>query len=481
MKFRVYLTLLRPRTLCLRLWMSLFYCVMLSQLRQWTELHANRFLWLLLMLPVAFGLETARAAQIGVQPFRAVLPDVRRILLRQHLLLLMPAALLFGSLGAWATPLLPWPTAICIAFLGLTLMLPLDSSWRWCGSRLLTAAVLGLAILAMIYAATTRSLVQHHPWLSAIGSLSAAAICCRLSFPRERCGEQPVRRIEPLEVLDPQALARLTREQIARSKRSGRRWTVSRVRSHRDWIRAVLHEAYGFRFGWLGQLVIIPIVCVTSYAAGATAPYLMVPKQHSGSLADLLYAGLCDPGRVGTHIDAPPFLLLLPFALVGASVALPRTERPHPISRERRARLTFAASILQGTVLTVLIVASFSAFAWGVAVWVDAPLQLAAFFTAILAPLPLLPWVYWLRLYAGVRPRDRSMHLLLIFGTILVSVLAVVIIPRLLDWKLSPISLGLFALATLSSVLLYRQALLRFYRRGDLLQPSSRRHNLSLV
>jgi hypothetical protein len=475
-KLRTYLALLRPRSL----WARLIFAVAVSLAVNFfgpfagQRAGAGTFAVVTLLLPMMVGRELSRALHAVMhRPFGPLLPHLRPTLLRWHLPLLVLLAAGSASLVRWRDTTLGWPVSASLALAGLCLMLPLEGPGRWFGVRWFGGALSGFVIFAALAGGVTRTWIHAWPWLTTLGSLALAVVCCRLGFSRRRLRERAHAPLLDLaDAFDPATLRTQSRDKFSRSQRLGRPWRIRSVgESMVNWIRVVLHESFGFRGGWVRQLALIALVAPITVVGGLFTMSLLDATARAVPFGALLYGAIWISLPHSSWAGQTCFLVMLPIFSFDFAVALPRPGKLYPLSRERRAWLTFIVSALQATVQIPLVLASLIALAWvgarfaGVAFEMDAaPNCLAAF----LAILPFVPWLLWSRFKGQLRPGQSSLHFIGIpVGIGIASAIAT--LGR--AWLVSAAGAAVVMLITAAGLALYRNALFKFYRDDDLLQP----------
>ena len=164
------------------------------------------------------------------------------------------------------------------------------------------------------------------------------------------------------------------------------------------------------------------------------------------------------------------FVLLL-LLLAQRAVGL-RTAAIYPLSRPRRARVAFASSAWQLAISFAIVLAATWLSTLISAHWIGRELQWSHFRASVAAlslALIFAPLVQWAHLHAEVQREPRIPSLCFLLG--LTGALAWNQLSR--EWPsllLSPVAIALALLLVSLSQFAYYTALMRFYRRGDLVQ-----------
>jgi len=492
MKLRTYLALLRLRTLWHIAPGLLLGGGILFQLfapRHELRVGAGTFVTLIFLGPILLSKALSQAVQLPMhEPFGLTLPNLRRNLLQWHLPLLAVLALLLAAVGQIRDRSLPWPATASVAFAGLCLMLPHEPGGRWFGSRVLSVVIAGLYLVAALFAGETRSAMQHAPWLTFGLSLGAAALCCGLGFSRQRLRVRARTRLLTLGgTFDPEEVKKHSHLALSRSRRTGGAWTGGVVgASTADWIRVVLHETYGFGGGWmrwcLKLTLILTVFPLCLYLLLTRIPALSGPPAPAGQM---IYQLVWEPHVFGRGSSNTLCIgLLAPLFMSIISAALPRPQRLYPISRERRARLAFFASLIQPSVQLFVGLSVVVALSWIGARLAGVPFRPATapdFLVEIIALAPFFPALLWRRVCLQVRPWSQAEPATPLWTGGAMGALFISTSPGCRAWLLSPTGLAFALTASAIGLLLYRRALLNFYRCDDLLQRETSPRNPSLA
>ena len=494
MTLRTYLALMRLWLLWLFVPLMLAGGAIFHKLAPFGEhrIGAEGFITLILLGPIVLSYLLSQAVKAPMhEPFGITLPNLRRNLLKWHLPLLAMLALFLAMLCRGHDRSLPLPVAASVAFSGLCLMLPYEPVGRWFGSHVLAGLIASLYFVAAIFAQETRAAMQYAPWLTFALSLGIAAQCCRLGFARRRLYFRVRNRRRPFEfgaLFDPNAAQKREQLALARSKRIGLNWTLRSVgNSTADWLRVVLHETYGATGGWARRFAVLSLIYLTTTFALWYFLHTRTPATGSPRVPfpQLVYQIVWEPHLFGAGRDgALSLVVLMPFYMAAGIIALPRPQHLYPLSRERRARLTFVASLLQAGGQVLICLFGIVTLSWIGALVAGVPFRPTVapdFVVVSLALAPLLPAMFWMKLRMQVRPWERQLFALFFPACIVMMNKFVVWVPADRAWLLSPIGLAIALTAFAASLLLYRAALFKFYRRGDLLQRQKSGANFRLV
>ena len=492
MTLRTYLALLRLGTLWLIAPAVLFGGGIVFHLFAPGHEHrigAGTFVILIFLGPILLSKVLSQAVQMPMhEPFGITLPNLRRNLLQWHLPLLAILAVTLAAAGHARDRSLPLPVAAGVVFAGLCLMLPREPVGRWFGSHVLSGVVNALYLVAAIFARETRSAMQYAPWLTFVLSLGVAALCCWLGFSRQRLRVRAHTRLLTLGgTFDPEEVKKHGHLALGRSQHTGRAWTRGVVGdSTASWLRVVLHEGYGFSGGWIRWCVklalILTVFPIGLYLLLTRIPGLLGPPAPIGRM---IYQLVWEPhGSVGGAKAIFFTAILAPLYLSVINVALPRPQRLYPISRERRARLAFVASLIQASVQLSAGLSVIVALSWIGARLAGVPFHPTTapdFLIEMIAFAPFLPALLWRRVCLQVRPWSQAEPATPLWLGCAMGAFYVSVYPASRAWLLSPLGLLVALTATGVSLFLYRRALLNLYRCCDLLQRTSSRTNFSLV
>lgn len=481
MKLRTYLVIMLPNISGMLALVGLA----VSAVFQWFAPFASHrtgatsFVVLTLLGPFFAGCIISHALHAPLhRPFSITLPNLRRNFLQWHIPSLALFALLLSQVTSKYDFSMPRPVAASIAFAGLCLMLPFETGLRWYGSTKLLVLITGSMLLAAMWANETRAVLLYLPWLTVMGSLALAALCCRLGFARNRLRDRARKRV--LSIEESSSAGEEERQTMADTPRLGRPWTHGAVgHSTFSWIRAIQHETYGYRSRFGRPWVVLPVAY--SVIVPAVAYFqLRLPKMidYKVSLSEFIYRSIWEHEPFGTHGSFPQTIMLFLFLSTISAGTFLRPQQLYPISRARRARLAFILSLLDVGTQLLAVFTSVIALSWVSAWLAGLPFQPTAvpdFVVVFLSLAPLIPFLQWLKLRAQFsskfHPTDGTIYMMIYVtgGAIFIF------ITSWRSWLLSPAGLTITAIAFAISLCAYRVALFHIYRRGDLLQRKSSR------
>jgi len=482
MNLRIYLGILRLRTLGLIVFFFWFLAFMFAFCTQQASHREGAYTFLILAIlgPIATGCALSQAIHEPFHwPMAILLPRLGQCFREVHIFVIGTLALVFAAFGHLWDAQTPPVVVASFAAAGLSLSLPLESRLLWYGSHRLALSVIGLIVLATLYTHELRMLAQTSPWTASLFGTGLCAMCFALGFSRQRLR---ARASQPLGMMmsdyfDRAALEDRQKEAIARSRHLGRQWRHGPVGSSTmAWVRVGWHEHFGYRrVGWFGMILIISLSWPVLEA---------VIEKISGSpvsIAARIYYLVWD--SQGPRDAGPSFLIIL---MLVASISLGGFLRPdqiYPISRARRAWVAYVSSAtLAVTFCASLVVLTLPAAWLGAHVaGIDfRPAGMPFPVLAVFVTLPVLPLLQWGGLYMAVR-QDKMVHSLFVLIGFTGSALLGIFIHNFPKLIISPVGLLVGALAIAGSQRLYYTALRRFYCKGDLLQRGTNRQNFGLV
>ena len=272
------------------------------------------------------------------------------------------------------------------------------------------------------------------------------------------------------------------RERMRIGRFHERPWTLARIGSGADWVRAAMYESTGFRrFGWLGWHI--------GWALGLMAmvmgfAVLVVFQDGGGDIARtawraLVFTSATDP--VTSEADRNSLSLAWLISVMWATLILGtsfhlRPRRVYPLSRHQLGRIAFGAGLVHLAVLFVTTGATLSLGAVVLALTLDAPLwpvPMPNFARVIFFSALYMPGLLWLRIvFVRCRPGGPP-PLVAMF-----SLLGVCFLTTGTDWLWAKtlfelnilLELLLFVLMITLSLLVCRAALYRHFTRADLIR-----------
>lgn len=479
MSTNVHWLLLRPgRFLFFSLYVSfLLVCVATTSRLGASGASLTALQWWGMLFPMAVGMTLASMLHEPMhRPFGLLLPGARRRFFGSHVIAVSLVALGCALVGHFVDRTLPVAGLAGIAAAALSFALPFEPDFRWSGSRALAGAGLAGAVVAIRCAGEIKGFLLGQPWLGGGVALAIAVINFAAAFSTH---ERRRRALTPFtshlsSFLDPELMALCVKERTARGAPSRRHWRLWPAGgSLRVWLKAMRYERSGrdapasLIFGWWCAVGLILYAGLKDKAATGFAAAIY-------SLVEL------PPAPASRFHDFPFLMTLLTLSL---GLWAPRAGWLYPVSRTRRAQVTFAVSAWQSTLLFVLVTGTVLLSAWIASQWLALPfrVQSAVQFTLSLAVvLPLLPLIQWCLLHGEVR-RDRTLPLLCGLLSIAPLFLWRTFGGWLATHLVSPGGVAVCVLLIGASQFAYYAALRRFYRKGDLIQRGTTRLNLSLV
>lgn len=481
MKFRTYLVILLPQVSGLLALAGLA----LSLVFHWYAPFASHrvgaapFVALVLLGPFFAGCILSHALHAPLhRPFSITLPNLRRNFLQWHIPTLIILAVLLSHVAARYDRTLPQLVDACVAFAGLCLMLPFETGLRWYGSTKLFAGIACSVVLASLWANETRDVLLYLPWLTIAASLTFAALCCRLCFIRARIRARS--RTNVISMAESTMLdegQRIGRPEID-SPRLARSWTHGPIgNSTTNWIRAMRHETSGFRSRYATTLVTLPLTYLVVFPSVAYFQ-LRQPEmiEHKMPLGQYIHRCLWEHEPFGPHSALLQEIVLMHlFALLIIPGSSLRPQQLYPISRARRARLTFLSSWLDASRQILTVFGGIIALSWlncWLAGWPFRPTAVPDFVVVLISLAPLISFVHWLRFRAQLSakryPLDGTIYMLIY----LLGGMIFMLMNTWRPWLLSPTGLITFGIAFVASLFAYRTTVFHAYCRSDLIRRS---------
>jgi hypothetical protein len=240
-------------------------------------------------------------------------------------------------------------------------------------------------------------------------------------------------------------------------------------------IRAILHETYGCRSGWIGSLVqFVAVIVILVPLAAYLLSLLLGIAGPSVPFGQFLHQLIWGPRQFGAGQAGLQFTLFLPIVLVMTEPrALPSPQSLYSISREKSAQLAFIVSLLQVGAQLLIGSCTLCAIGWCGARLAGAPSQTfvtPGFIVEIIALAPLIPGMLWVGLYSRIGSKQMQLPGMIVWiGAFSLAAM----FSSNITWRntlLSPVGLTTAALILAANLYFYRAALLHLYRHGDLLQ-----------
>lgn len=434
------------------------------------------FLWWGVLLPLSLGVTFITMLHEPMhRSLGLLLPGMRARFRRSQFKVIGIGGLLCGALGHWCDESLSLLPLASLAAASFSLALPFEPGWRWAGSHLAAAVVAGIVPVILWSHGEIRSLFLLHPWLIACLCLVFVGLNFTVAFSRDRWRARAnTPRVSLLSAMFNPELTALRKKETALQSgsafgRTNASWHGDLTRSSLfNWFRAMRYERNGGRDRSL--------VFATGYIVGV----MLFANFASGNRMILtLYQTVVPPASARGSVD---FVFML-IAMWGVQYWGPRPQRIYPLSRARRARISFALSCGQIFLNFILTSGVFLVTAWGVAAWLGQPITLehsGRFLMKLTLMLPLLPFLQWCRLHVEVR-EDKSMLHLSTVCLVLPVFTWQYFGPAWLSYVTTPQGAFCWLLLIGVSFGAYYAALRRFYRAGDLLQHGTTRKNFGLV
>jgi hypothetical protein len=444
-------------------WISMF----------WLCFKTNPFgLAVALLAPVVIGYALADGTHELLHcPHVVLLPGGRRRFFVWHGLTIATVALVWAGAVRLVGGDLPMPAMSFLSLAGLSLALPLEPAWRWFGSRALCLTLLGLLAVAGFVATEMHADIVAAPWLASAVGAGITAGCFALASSPARLRARVVVRFTAQAGSQADELTMNWRAKgaIAQTSRTGRSWQHGPVGdSTLKWLRAMMHERYGFqRGGW--PLVVLALSLglfgLGLLCTGVTEPAATEP------LAARIYFALCEPQRL-THGFAMSWNMSWVFLIATTFLAYPKPNLYLPVARAQRSRIAHLFALLSVTTLLVGIAVTAGVSAWVASRFAGVafkPSALPAPLIAMLATLPVLPFVQYGEL-PGVEKIAGVMGFVsegsgLILGAAL-GFLACLFPANFF----SPAGLTVYVAIVVAGQIVFHWALRRYYRRCDLIQ-----------
>lgn len=435
------------------------------------------FSTLFLLMPLTWGSIFAAILHEALHtPSTALLPGVGRRLFRGHAAATIVVSLPWGWMGYHLGPQFSFPTLCAVTGLCFALFLPWGPGWRWSGSRILMIPAVGLLILLGFYPHHIWILAEKAPAAVTASALALTVLCYAAASRRSQLRARALsRHTSYFSTLFSETFARRrAEEKIAQKNYAYVTWSAPvRDDSTRWWLKALCHErtnTWG-RLSWLGTLAAAALL--TTLVAAAMGRY-------DGTFIERIYALTTYGNR--SRLDILGLVLVMQMVLV----PLPRPRWLYPLSRTRRAQLSFVSVLGYLGMGCLVFAAGLAALGLGAAAWLGRDFSWMGYACVLAntaAILPFAPLVYWGRLHLDVRDSRLWFIVMLIAAMIFQSLL------RALVWRgksLSPENISGAGLA--NTLLLFVVALgllyagLRyFHRRGDLLQRGTGSSGFSMV
>lgn len=459
MSARVFRSLLRTRAF---LYAFMLIAVMLtpavSGFTHAAQEGSLAFFFCALVLPLALGIILSATLHEPMhRPFSIVLPGARRRFMRSHARALALLGVAFALLAWLKNHALPLPVVWSVSVAVMALSLPLEPRVRLVGIRWFALVPIAAALAAVRWPTHLQEFALEHPTVTSLGALAWTAASFGVAYSRARWrarAQLPCTSF--LTAFDsPEHRIQLGKEALARAKASSARWQPpASWDGTAAWMRASTYERFGQqRLGWIGtSLLMCGALVVLGLATAADSPTKFTEQP---------------------TLMMPLFVVLLMTAHRGTG---PSPARLYPLSRARRASVTFTASLLQLTTNLTFVVVATALTLWAATDYFQIQLTSPAIQLWLLAPalaVPLDPVCRWIKLQAEVQGiPDQSTALFVGMGT---GVIGSQVLRSWPEFFVSTGTLTTFGVIILASQIAYYFSLQRFYRQNDLIQRRVRR------